>query len=91
MAPCRARSCPFACSPTENRQTRYGWHYVGGIAAGFAGHGYRAAQNKRWIDTSADSVVAQGAVSGALHSNTMGYAFMAGKVAHTLLRYLPRA
>ena len=70
---------------------RYGWHYVGGIAAGFAGHGYRAPQNKRWIDTSADSVVVQGAVSGALHPNTKGYAFMAGKVAQTLLRYLPRA
>jgi len=39
MTLCCARSCPLACSPTENRQARYGWHYVGGITAGFAGHG----------------------------------------------------
>jgi lysophospholipase L1-like esterase len=66
--------------------TRYGWHYIGGIFSGFAGHGYLAPANTRWVEGSVDSLEAQGAVSGALHPNAKGYAFMAGKVAPALLQ-----
>jgi len=49
---------------------RYGWRYVGGVAAQFRTHGYCAGE--RWIMRLHESVLLQGDVFGALHLNAAG-------------------
>jgi hypothetical protein len=50
----------------------YGWHYVGGVAAAFAGHGY--CSTDPWVVQIAESMLTQGNVDGAFHPNAAGHA-----------------
>ena len=67
----------------RNAATRHGWHYVDGISAGFAGHGYCVGANDsdhpdRFVRTAAMASVYQGPdarekTKGTLHPNERGH------------------
>lgn len=69
--------------------TRNGWHYIGGIANGYATHGYCADDN--WIVRLTESVTTQFDLSGTLHPNKDGYAFTADIIAAQLQADLLRS
>jgi hypothetical protein len=64
----------------------YGWHYVGGIAEAFKGHGYCAPQDQRWVTTLEGSIAEEGTMNGVLHPNLAGNGFMADVVAKAVLQ-----
>jgi hypothetical protein len=64
----------------------YGWHYVGGVAKGFRGHGYCAPQDQRWITTLEGSIAGEGTMNGVLHPNLAGNGFMADLVSKAVLQ-----
>jgi hypothetical protein len=63
----------------------YGWHYVGGIAKGFVGHGYCAPQDERWITTLEGSIDEERSMNGAMHPNLAGNEFIARVVSKAVL------
>jgi hypothetical protein len=63
----------------QQAAAHFGWHFVGGIAADFAHHGYPAG-NESWITTLEDSLWNQSdaihpfdAKFGVVHPNALGY------------------
>ncbi|MEO6125470.1 MAG: hypothetical protein ABIR32_17370 [Ilumatobacteraceae bacterium] len=60
----------------------YGWHYVGGIAAAFAGHGY--CSTDPWVVQIVESKLNQGNKDGAFHPNAAGHAAYAGALFQSL-------
>lgn len=61
---------------------RHGWTYVGGVAAGFQGHGY--CTDDRYFRTALDSLEEQGDGLGMLHPNQKGHRVYADQIADAL-------
>ncbi len=55
----------------QSAATAHGWHYVGGIATKFDGHGYCASDP--WVVGLGESVNRQHDVDGAFHPNAAGH------------------
>lgn len=73
---------PLMNGLVQSAAMRNGWHYIGGIASGFATHGYCADDN--WIVRLNESIATQFDLFGTLHPNKAGYAYT-GRVIATQL------
>jgi hypothetical protein len=70
----------------REQATLRGWNYVGGILDKFGGnspegvaHGF-CADDKRWVNTSSDSLKYQGDKDGTVHPNSEGYLWYAQRL-----------
>lgn len=59
----------------KEKANEHGWIYVGGVADGFAGHGYCMDRgvNGRYYVRASESLVIQGDTDGTMHPNVFGH------------------